>query len=234
MALRTCTDEGALFSYCQALQAVLAGSAPPLAAEASLSQTFQKHGAASTTHGKQQASAKEPIASLPQSSTDFLPASAAMENDSGAPVLDCTPGHPSPSCAANSAEEQAELLSWHSGSGSESSGEPEVDEDSEREAADDGEGTSMEMEEASCCEEVEEESHMDWDSYDDAVEGFASVPSTPPRKERQDCETPPKLEAPIAFLSDDSDCSDSSVYPMSARAKRTPLAFSCCNESDHR
>ncbi len=52
-------------------------------------------------------------------------------------------------------------------------------EDSELESLDESEEASVEMEEASCCEGDDEESHGDGDSYDDIVEGFASVPCTP-------------------------------------------------------
>jgi len=226
-------DEGALLSYCQALQAVIAGSAVPMVAQAGLSQTFQNEGVEGTTYGKQQASEEKLSASSPRISTDVLPASSSTWNESGVPVLDGTSERPGMSCSPNSAAEQAELLSWDSGSGSESSGEAKVEEDSESEGADESEDASMETEEASHCEEAEKEVDVDWDSYD-AVEGFASMPSTPPRKERRDCETPPKLEAPLAFVSDDSDSCDSNSYPMGIHAKRTLVAFPYCNESDDR
>jgi hypothetical protein len=245
--LQTFMDEGALLSYCQALQAVVAGSTPPMAALADLPQRFQKDGecvAASITHGEQQAFAKgchqgasQLMASSSRASTELVSASITMGTESGAPVLDSAREHLVAPCSPNSATEQAELLSWHSGSGSESSEEPEVKEDSECEDVDESEEAATEMEEISCCEEDEEESQVDWDSDDDAVDGFASVPTTPPHMEWRYCETPPKSEAPPTFLSEDgygSDSSDSNAYPMGVHAKRAPFGLSYCNESEHR
>jgi len=237
IALESNAGDDLLSGYCAAMQALLAGRPVlmrpqpvsvqlPLGPEAPVLRMATATGFCTEPVGV--ASSGEDDAS--KAVAEGAPVVCKLEG-SGAPSL----GSASENCIINSTcsslGKDADLLSCPSELSSDTGEEDHGEERSDIEDAEESEEAPQVIEASS----GEEESYNDDDYEDDGADWSAChAPSTPPRMERRDFDTPPKLTAPLLFDSDDdgSDSSNALSYGGRRHAKGAPFATSYCNESE--
>ena len=243
--LEASAGDNELSGYCQAMQALLAGRAVSMTPQADLAQLSRSD--AGSDHefpvqrmGSAISFCAEPGGVATSGRDDVSKAIAADRplvcklESSGAPALGSPHENPIINWTCSHSGKDADLLSWPSEVSSDTSEQDHGAEQSDMDDTEETEGTPKVFEGASG-EEGEEESYNDDDYEDDGADWSAcALPSTPPRMERKEFDTPPKFKAPSMFDSDgeDSDTSHVSSYSRRWHAKGVPLAISYCNESE--